>query len=262
MAAAYLAATANHWLRDRTPIDPVRGSALTIKTRSKASRALRELTEHPGDYASLLKLLERMRKDRLSHREDRGVVLMATAHVEQLLEDSIVCSLTDEFLDGNWRHRLFGGDQRGAIDGFSGKVVVAYALGLITEIVREDLQTLRRIRNVSAHSAKEIDFRNPDVVAACQFYSANRHESSDLLSDHLNKPTPRQQFSFVLLYLYASLSWSVEEYAEGPDRREDGLLPGTVTVDPDETPRGQAREEVARAIRKATRTSSRKRVAK
>ena len=129
---------------------------LTTQSRSKARKILRSLSEHPGTYDNLVRLIDRMRKDRLPHREDRGVVLMATAHVEQLLEDTIICRMTDEFVDGEWRERLFGGEQRGAIDGFSGKIVIAFALGLITERVREDLHTLRRLRNVFAHSPRPI----------------------------------------------------------------------------------------------------------
>jgi len=235
---------------------------LTAKSRSKTRKIFRGLTEHPGTYDHLVKLIDRMRKDRLPHREDRGVVLMATAHVEQLLEDQILCKITDEFVEGEWHDRLFGGEQRGSIDGFSGKIIIAFALGLITERVREDLQTLRRLRNVFAHSPKQIDFSDPEVSTVCQFYCV---DYVDEKRDDNRNWSPRQKFAFLLFYLFVQLSWDEEIYAEGPDRITDGLLPGAPIVDSDETPRGSARQYLADKQRKAIKTSrsqSRKKAAK
>lgn len=234
---------------------------LTTQSRSKARKTLRSLSEHPGTYDNLVKLIDRMRKDRLPHREDRGVVLMATAHVEQLLEDTIICRMTDEFVDGEWRGRVFGGEQRGAIDGFSGKIVIAFALGLITERVREDLQTLRRLRNVFAHSPRPIDFSHPEVIAVCQFYCVDYVDEKP--AEDRSNWTPRLKFSWLLFYLFAHLSWHEETYAEGPDRLTAGLLPGAPIVDLDKTLRGILRQEIMddqQTGKKTPRSSTRKKL--
>ncbi len=215
---------------------------MTTQSRSKSRKILRSLSEHPGTYDNLVRLIDRMRKDRLSHREDRGVVLMATAHIEQLLEDTIICRMTDEFVDGEWRERLFGGEQRGAIDGFSGKIIIAFALGLITERVREDLQTLRRLRNVFAHSSRPIDFSRPEVAAVCQFYCVDY--VGEKPAENHSEWSPRLKFSWLLFCLFAHLSWHEETYAEGPDRLTIDLLPGALIIDLDKTPRGILRQEI------------------
>jgi hypothetical protein len=136
-------------------------------------------------------------------------------------------------------------------------------LGLITERVREDLQTLRRIRNVFAHSAREVDFSHPEVTAVCQFYCVDYVDEEPAVDR--GSWTPGLKFSWVLFYLFVHLSWKVELYAEGPDRRTDGLLPGAPVVNLNETPRGLARQEVFEAQCKATtrpRSPTRKKVTK
>jgi hypothetical protein len=92
--------------------------------------------------------------------------------------------------------RVFGGDEGGAINGFAGKIILGYALGLYSEQVREDLQTIRHIRNGFAHSIGNVDFTTPEIAEACNFYIVNRiwGRKRDTSREWLDRASARQKF--------------------------------------------------------------------
>src|SRR5262249_12368025 len=52
----------------------------------------------------------------------------------------------------------------GPLNSFSSKIITGYALGIYDESMRNDLQIVRNIRNVFAHSKKLIQFDHPLIV--------------------------------------------------------------------------------------------------
>jgi hypothetical protein len=127
---------------------------------------------HDVDY--YFGMIDAWRDDSADHEYDRGHALIIVAWIERVLEFVLNTKFTREFDKSPWRDRLFGGDERGAIEGFSGKIVLGYALGLYSEQTREDLQQIRHIRNVFAHSMADINFNTPEIANGCHFYAVNR----------------------------------------------------------------------------------------
>jgi DNA-binding MltR family transcriptional regulator len=54
----------------------------------------------------------------------------------------------------------------GPLKSFHSKIVMAYALGIIDETMRENLHIVRRVRNVFAHAKILIDFTEETIKGA------------------------------------------------------------------------------------------------
>lgn len=99
--------------------------------------------------------MENMRQD-----SDRGAVLSFAAALEDRLKEIIMLFLrdsksSDELLNGF----------NAPIGTFSAKILMAHALGLITDKEFKEIQTLRKIRNRFAHAWENIDFETNDIKA-------------------------------------------------------------------------------------------------
>jgi len=62
---------------------------------------------------------------------------------------------------------LLDGERHGPLSSFAAKAKVAYALGLIDEQTKEDLDYIRKIRNKYAHSVKAISFQDSPMREYC-----------------------------------------------------------------------------------------------
>ena len=94
----------------------------------------------------------------------RATAITAAAYVERTLEEYIASNLVNN--DEKTRKCLFVGDS--PLASFSAKIRLAYAMGLISQAIRDDLDTVREIRNAFAHSIRHADFANPEVVIVCK----------------------------------------------------------------------------------------------
>jgi hypothetical protein len=164
--------------------------------RSSVRRALRRVHDKGADVDWYYKLCDDWLADEVSHENDRGNALTLGAYVERVLESCIARCLIREAASPPLHDRVFGGDEGGAINGFSGKIVLGYALGLYSEQVREDLQTIRHIRNVFAHAIGNVDFITPEIAEACNFYIVNRTwgRKRDSSREWLDRASARQKF--------------------------------------------------------------------
>jgi hypothetical protein len=95
----------------------------------------------------------------LEKESDRGVIVVATT----LLEDALTASLRkalknfdekefDEFVSFN-----------GVAGTFSGRIKLAFGLGLITGEMRTSLDVAREMRNACAHARQAIGFDTPEI---------------------------------------------------------------------------------------------------
>ena len=62
---------------------------------------------------------------------------------------------------------LLDSERHGPLSSFAAKAKVAYALALIDEQTKEDLDYIRKIRNEFAHSIKEISFQDNPIREYC-----------------------------------------------------------------------------------------------
>lgn len=93
---------------------------------------------------------------------DRAAALIAAQFVEYAAQQAIESHLAEGF------------DQKELFDGpgaplgtLSAKIAMADGLGIVSDRDREDLDTIRNIRNAFAHSMTHIAFTSAEVVALC-----------------------------------------------------------------------------------------------
>ena len=136
-----------------------------IKSKAERLEFLQELLSTVLDV--LPQEAERIRKicqfrEILISESDRGCALMAAAFIDDslalLLRSSLVSDrkvLTDLF------------SHNGPLGTFSGKINLAYSMGLISKNVKRELHVLRRIRNEFAHTAAQIGFTETAISTSC-----------------------------------------------------------------------------------------------
>src|SRR5258708_3381722 len=99
------------------------------------------------------------------NHDDRAAALMTASILEQGLEESILSHLVE--LDDNERRDLFAEDKDSPLASFAARIRIGYALGIYGPKTRNDLTCIRHVRNILAHARKHIDFKTPEIVAAC-----------------------------------------------------------------------------------------------
>jgi hypothetical protein len=91
---------------------------------------------------------------------DRTTVIVGTAWLDIFLELVIYTRL----IPGD-HLSLFTGN--GPLRDMSARIQLLYGLGLITDFIRDELDTIREIRNCFAHTASLITFETEEVENAC-----------------------------------------------------------------------------------------------
>lgn len=86
----------------------------------------------------------------LIHESDRGCILIGVALLDEALVENLRLAFRkDPAVQKKFIDPLF--ESNGPLNSFSNRISLAYALGLISADVRDDLNTLRRLRNEVAH---------------------------------------------------------------------------------------------------------------
>ena len=97
----------------------------------------------------------------LLEESDRGAVIVASAVLEEDLQELILNTLTTNKISEKLQKELLEG--YGPLSGFHSKSIICYGFGLISKDIFEDLNKIRRLRNRFAHSSAEADFLASDV---------------------------------------------------------------------------------------------------
>ena len=93
---------------------------------------------------------------------DRGCALACTSYLDSELRKLIASHLVnDEKLTAN----LFDGN--GPLSSFSARIDVACGLGLIAANLRRDLHLIRKVRNIFAHQAGQVNFDDKAIAPRC-----------------------------------------------------------------------------------------------
>lgn len=96
-------------------------------------------------------------------QSDRTTAIVAGALLDMFLELALRSRLVD--LPEESVKNLFFND--GPLATMSARIALGYALGLFNEAVRDELTTLRHIRNAFAHNLAKITFDMPEVANVC-----------------------------------------------------------------------------------------------
>lgn len=101
----------------------------------------------------LLKSIELL-KSEISSISDRACAIVCSAYLDDLLESIIFSFLTNASATQNRQLT----SQNGPLSTFSSKIVLAYRLGLISKKEFDDLNLVRKIRNLFAHDLNSNSF--------------------------------------------------------------------------------------------------------
>jgi hypothetical protein len=136
---------------------------------------------------------------------DATFVLTISAAIEQALEMAIS---THFVLDDEGCRRMFDDTSNGSLATFASKIKMGLALGIYQKGVRDELDMIRHIRNLFAHSKEKLDFSSQEIVDGCFALRIPTH----YVSQGIKEPkTPRVRFviSARVLFVYF-------EYTEAP----------------------------------------------
>lgn len=125
--------------------------------------------------------------EELTEQTDRGAALLAAAYLDDALKEMLQKRFVGQ---QNETVKAFQGN--GPLATFSSRIMIAFLLGLITEMERRDMDLIRRIRNDFAHLHEAVDFSEPPHSQRC-LELAMRTEF-ERLNVSPNKLEPRQLF--------------------------------------------------------------------
>lgn len=108
----------------------------------------------------------------LNEETDRGCALMAAAYLDDQLERLLRQTFVDDRTAVDELFRPLG-----PLGSFSGRIELCYALGLLPNETRRDLNLIRKIRNDFGHVAKTLTFDEPGIGARCRELHHSYHEA-------------------------------------------------------------------------------------
>ncbi len=117
----------------------------------------------------------------------RGAVIAGTAYLDLLLRDVLEKQMRPE---ADLHTTLF--ENRGALQDFSARIHLAFALKIIGSGAYCDLLVLRDVRNAFAHSADAFDFDREDIAQNCNDLWLQRHIRYEKRPAPM---TPREKFT-------------------------------------------------------------------
>lgn len=121
-------------------------------------------------------------------KDDAATALLSTSILEQSLEHAISSRLVREAYEV--RDQVFDGEAAILRDLFP-KIGMAYMLGILGNDTKADLNIIRQIRNVFAHSRSVLDFDTPEVAAASMTISLPDRMPTYLEEMHARDPRER-----------------------------------------------------------------------
>ena len=131
-------------------------------------------------------------RQHLMKESDRGCVILAVSYLESILSDLLKGKLI-----GSKKHFKDLFDFNGPLGSFSGKIKMAYSIGVITEQEKTDINNIRALRNIFAHSHHSITLEDKAPKAIVDKLKLDlRIREND---------TPRRKFISVTWYIISML---------------------------------------------------------
>lgn len=142
--------------RERSPrFKHAKAKPPAIKEILDAVSALTRVRATSDHYAQYKKETE-------SLKNHRGMALLLTAQVENMLKRAIVRNLN---IDTDLEKELFGTMK--PLGSFAAKIRAAQAVRVIGPETRTNLDVIRTIRNAFAHAMIPLSFETPQIAKAC-----------------------------------------------------------------------------------------------
>jgi hypothetical protein len=175
-----------------------------------ANEALKALINKYAQYTEIPENFEALRVE-----GDRTLAIIAAVLVENALEN-----LLEEGWHRSEAHDVGDRKLRGPSGNFASKIKDCFALGLIGPVTRDELDSIREIRNAFAHTGRLIGFHTKEVADACEILPATEQEIS-----------PRDRYWRAAWDLFWGFQcWSgdidrMNSWADPEDRRENLVFP-------------------------------------
>lgn len=106
------------------------------------------ITIAPGDHAQ-----------HVMDESDRTSIILTAAVIEDMLVHRLQQNMTT--INADERDRLFNFE--GPCGSFSNRIRMAQALGIIDRATRKQIEIIKEMRNVAAHSHAPVDFKTPEI---------------------------------------------------------------------------------------------------
>src|SRR5262249_6706493 len=130
-------------------------------------RSLKSLIHDSLTPEEVLDALEAMDQD-----SDRAVAVVGATFLDEALRRYVCARFV--VLSAKESDALFEPDM--PLGSFSAKIKIAHALGLIGTQTRRDLDQIRGVRNVFAHSQRMLTFDTQEISAACYRLASGSYE--------------------------------------------------------------------------------------
>jgi DNA-binding MltR family transcriptional regulator len=130
----------------------------------------------------------------LNDKSDFAVILIAAGY----LDAAVAGLLAKAFCDEEIAVKLLE-SPTAALSGFGARVDLAYAIGLIRSVIRDDLLTVAKIRNRCAHNHLRLNFEDAairDLVGNLKYLAAMAGDSPPAFVAMAN--TPRSKFALTV----------------------------------------------------------------
>jgi Mannitol repressor len=133
---------------------------------TKVHPSLKQLIQAVPSEDETTRILGALSKGRLTHYSDRAVAVIGST----LLDNALKVAIQTRFINLKLADvaQIFDGLSGGPLSSLSAKVKIAFALGIVNETRRDDLNRIRAVRNTFAHSIVPISFRTHAVVQECK----------------------------------------------------------------------------------------------
>jgi hypothetical protein len=131
---------------------------------------------------------------------DRHAAIVCAAAIEHGLRKTIAMHLDD----GADLAAVFESYPSAPLSSFADRTVMARALGIISEAEAADLNGIRRIRNIFAHSVHQVSFATPEVAHLAGELKTLDGPDWELLSQ-MHKP-PRERYIVTCAIRYVALN--------------------------------------------------------
>lgn len=142
----------------------------------------------------------------LNSDNDRACILVGAAALDHAMQRALSHKFT--YANKEELDRLFF-SPNGPLASFSNRILVSFALGLISPAERKDLDTVRHIRNALAHSPLTIKFSDEIVAVECKKLSVfNQLQAivGFVPNDYNVQSTdPKQVYIQTILYFYIKM---------------------------------------------------------
>lgn len=137
--------------------------------------------------------------------KDEGAGPISTAILgASFLEFQLETMLRPKFPYGGDKNWWALTSDRGPINTFQQKIMLAYSLNLITEHLSEVLHVIRRVRNIFAHSKRVVGFDNAEVIAELAALPLPKKKSTSykLLNGARSRSESEPRKAFLLIFYF------------------------------------------------------------